>query len=307
MDGMTVTLLRTQLCATAGFAGEPKREPISTCSLSAVERLRFSDGSTVIFKVVAEPFAGEEGARMLAAAQGVPVAERYASLMIGGVLGMLLHLGEPIREAENDDGVRAAVLLHQIRPAGLQPPTLDTGELRLLPSRALVHLDSLREGRRWRSTSDIAEMLAALDKVAPVRAQGAELEPFGLCHGEFHPVSLHIGTAGWRLLDLARAFNGPGLLDLASWLGTQRPASTARLRRLIEAYVAGGGPQDALAERGGLPAETWALGWHRAWTVEWLMGQARHWINDAGTDRLYIKDVRRHLREAIRLLAPAQA
>ena len=36
-------------------------------------------------------------------------------------------------------------------------------------------------------------------------------------HSEFHPTSLHIGRDGRRLLDFARTFNGPGLLDLASW------------------------------------------------------------------------------------------
>ena len=43
---------------------------------------------------------------------------------------------------------------------------------------------------------------------------GARLAPYGLCHSEFHPTSLHVGASGWRLLDWARAFRGPGLIDL---------------------------------------------------------------------------------------------
>jgi hypothetical protein len=235
----------------------------------------------------------------------VPVPELYASAVSGGILGMLMQdLGEPVREAADDDGIKAAVVLHQVRPSEILPTTIDADELRALPLRALAHLDYLRQVRRWKSALDIAEMLSALDKVASARAQGAELAPFGLCHSEFHPSSLHVGRTGWRLLDFARAFNGPGLLDLASWPGTQHPANVKRVRQLIEAYVAVGGSQEALAPRGGLSAEAWALGWHRVWIVEWFMDQTVHWINDPTSDPVYIKAVRRHLREAVRLLAP---
>lgn len=93
-------------------------------------------------------------------------------------------------------------------------------------------------------------------------------------HSEFHPTSLHIGERGWRLLDFARAFTGPGLLDLASWHGTIEPPHPIRLRVFLEQYVTAGGTPDALAPRGGLTAEHWALGWHRMWAVEWFMEQS---------------------------------
>ncbi|MFG1827517.1 phosphotransferase family protein [Microbispora bryophytorum] len=305
MHELTVTRLCAELCAKARVPGEPKREPMRAWSLSAVERLHFPDGSTAIFKFAAEPFTGEDRALKLAGVHGVPVPELYASTISGGILGMLMQdLGEPAQEASDDDGVKAAVVLHRVRPSEILPTTLDADELRALPLRALAHLDYLRQVRRWKSTLDIAEMLSVLDKVAPAHAQGAELAPFGLCHSEFHPSSLHVGRTGWRLLDFARAFNGPGLLDLASWPGTQQPANVKRVRRLIEAYVAIGGPQEALAPRGGLSAEAWALGWHRVWIVEWSMDQTVRWINDPSSDPVYIKAVRRHLREAVRLLAP---
>ncbi len=121
-------------------------------------------------------------------------------------------------------------------------------------------------------------------------------------HSEFHPTSLHIGERGWRLLDFARAFTGPGLLDLASWHGTIEPPHPVRLRVFLEQYVTAGGTPDALAPRGGLAAENWALGWHRIWAVEWFMEQAIRWINDPVIDPAYIKAVRRHLTDVLHLL-----
>ncbi|GIH72831.1 phosphotransferase family protein [Sphaerimonospora thailandensis] len=303
MDELTVSRLCVELWVKAGFAGDPKREPIRAWSLSAVERLRFPDGATAVFKFAAEPFTGEDRALKLAAMHGVPVPELHGSAVSGAILGMVMEdLGEPAREATDQDGAAAAAVLHRIRPSEMLPITLDTESLPRLPSRALAHFDYLRQVGRWESASDVGEMLTALHGVASVRAEGAERPPFGLCHSEFHPTSLHIGRTGWRLLDFARAFNGPGLLDLASWPGTQQPANPSRVRELIEAYVTTGGHPDALTSRGGLPAEVWALGWHRVWIVEWFMDQAVHWINDPTTDPAYITAVRRHLREAVRLL-----
>ncbi|GAA5615131.1 hypothetical protein Spla01_06336 [Streptomyces platensis] len=60
---------------------------------------------------------------------------------------------------------------------------------------------------------------------------------------------------------------GPGLLDLASWHGTIEPPHPVRLRVFLEQYVSAGGTPDALAPRGGLTAENWALGWHRMWAM----------------------------------------
>lgn len=75
-----------------------------------------------------------------------------------------------------------------------------------------------------------------------------------------------------------------------------------RLRIFLEQYVTAGGTPDALAPRGGLTAENWALGWHRMWAVEWFMEQAIRWINDPATDPAYIKAVRRHLTDVLHLL-----
>lgn len=139
-------------------------------------------------------------------------------------------------------------------------------------------------------------------QAAEARSAGATLAPFGWVHSEFHPTSLHVGERGWRLLDFARAFTGPGLLDLASWHGTIEPPHPLRLRVFLEQYVVAGGTPDALASRGGLTAENWALVWHRMWAVEWFMEQSVRWINDPATDPGYIKVVRRHLTDVLHLL-----
>lgn len=75
-----------------------------------------------------------------------------------------------------------------------------------------------------------------------------------------------------------------------------------RLRVFLEQYVTAGGHEDALAARGGLAAEAWALGWHRMWAVEWFMEQAIRWINDPARDPAYIRVVRRHLNDVVQFL-----
>ncbi|WP_066946608.1 phosphotransferase family protein [Microtetraspora fusca] len=305
MNEATVTRLCTQICAAAGFDSAPKREPLRAWSLSAVERLHFPGGATAIFKYAAEPFTTEDQALTLAAAYGVPVPILYGSAVSERILGMVMEdLGRPVREADDRDGAEAAARLHAVRASELLPITLGGAGLRRLPTRALAHLDYLRQVGRWTHTDDIAEMLTALQTATPARSQGAERAPFGLCHSEFHPSSLHIGETGWRLLDFARAFNGPGLLDLASWPGTLEAADPAQVGGLIDSYIAAGGHRDARARRGGLSAEDWALGWHRVWITEWFMDQAVRWIADPATDPAYLKAVRRHLADAVRLLAP---
>ncbi|MEW2526537.1 aminoglycoside phosphotransferase family protein [Streptomyces sp. NPDC047071] len=288
---------------TAAGQSAVAREEVRVWSMSGVERLTFSDGATAIFKYAKKPFDREDQALRLARTLGVPVPNVRASAVLEGWLGMLLEdLGTPIRDADDLDGAAAAVVLHRTRKAAALP-VLDGETLRALPSRALDHLDQLRKAERWQDADGIEASLDRLSQAAEARSAGATTAPFGWVHSEFHPTSLHIGRHGWRLLDFARAFTGPGLLDLASWHGTLEEPDPVRLRVFLETYVAEGGTPDALAERGGLTAEQWALGWHRMWAVEWFMEQSIRWINDPATDAAYIKVVRRHLADALRLLA----
>ncbi|GGO85557.1 phosphotransferase [Wenjunlia tyrosinilytica] len=280
----------------------PEREEVRVWSMSGVERLTFTDGTTAIFKYAKKPFDREDQALRLAHTLGVPVPAVHSSAMVHGWLGMLLEdLGAAVREADELDGAAAAVVLHRTRTAATLP-VLDQERLRTLPSRALEHFGRLRKAERWQDADDVEGALERIAQAAEARSAGATVAPFGWVHSEFHPTSLHIGRQGWRLLDFARAFTGPGLFDFASWHGTLDTPDPVRLRVLLDTYVTEGGTPDALVERGGLPAERWALGWHRMWAVEWFMEQSIRWVNDPATDPAYIKAVRRHLTDVLHLL-----
>ncbi|QKW49516.1 phosphotransferase family protein [Streptomyces buecherae] len=302
MDANLNAELLDSVLTAAGQPAAVARAEVRVWSMSGVERLTFPDGATAIFKYAKKPFDSEDQALRLAHTLGVPVPEVHASAVLDGWLGMLLEdLGTPSRDADDLDGAAAAVVLHHTRTAAALP-VLDGEALRSLPGRALDHLDQLRKAERWQDADDIETALDRLAQAAEARSAGTTMAPFGWVHSEFHPTSLHIGQRGWRLLDFARAFTGPGLLDLASWHGTLDEPEPYRLRVFLEQYVTEGGTPDALAVRGGLAAEQWALGWHRMWAVEWFMEQAIRWINDPATDPAYIKVVRRHLTDSLRLL-----
>lgn len=278
------------------------REEVRVWSMSGVERLTFTDGTTAILKYAKKPFDSEDQALRQARTLGVPVPAVHASAVVDGWLGMLLEdLGPAAREADDLDGAAAAVVLHRTHPADALP-VVDQEHLSALPSRALEHLRQLRKAERWLDADDVEDALDRIAQAAGARSAGALAAPFGWVHSEFHPTSLHIGRHGWRLLDFARTFTGPGLLDLASWHGTTDAPDPVRLRVFLGTYVTAGGAPDALAERGGLPAEKWALGWHRMWAVEWFMEQSIRWINDPATDPAYAKAVRRHLTDVLHLL-----
>ncbi|MDQ3760878.1 MAG: aminoglycoside phosphotransferase family protein [Actinomycetota bacterium] len=295
MNTTDVAGLLPPLLASAGLPDGPQREPLRVWAHSAVERLHFVGGASVVFKYADTPFDTEDVALRLAASHGVPVPALRAARTIPGMLGMLLEdLGEPVRDADDRDGARAAVHLHRVTAAAPGMTRLDSAAMASLPRRITNRLQCL-------GLVDLAKKARALDAVATNRADGAELRPFGLCHSEFHPTSLHISVSGWRLLDFARAFIGPGLLDLASWHGTLDNPQPERTLELIESYVAGGGSQQALAMRGGLDAASWALGWHRIWIVDWFAEQIeRGWAQEA--EHTWTTAIGRHLGEACTLL-----
>ena len=283
----------------------PSRSPIRVWSMSGVERLTFPDGTTSILKYAREPFTNEDRVLRAAAEAGVPVPRLLGSARRNGLLVMALEdLGDPQREATDSEAATAAVRLHAATPPSWLP-VLDEETLAALPGRALVRLQRLRAAGRWtQGTDDLTLHLHALARAAPKLAAGTGLAPFGWAHSEFHSSSLHTGERGWRLLDFARAFTGPGLLDLAAWQGLAKadPPDPQRLRALIADYIAAGGPSDAQARRGGLPPERWALGWHRIWAVEWFLEQAHRWIDNPTRDPGSIEVVRRHLASAVDLL-----
>lgn len=284
------------LLADAGLPADPAREPVRVWAHSGVERLRFPGQASVVLKYADAPFDREHLALRLAAHHGVPVPRVRAARTTPSALLMLLDdLGEPAREASDHDGARAAVRLHTVNAtAGTWLARVDTAALAAMPHRIAARLDHLE-------LPEATKLAQALDAAAAHRAAGAELPPFGLCHSEYHPTSLHIGQRSWHLLDFARAFTGPGLLDLASWHGTIDAPDTGRTQALVESYVASGGHRQALAARGGLDAASWALGWHRAWVADWFTEQIeRGWAK--GAEDKWATAITRHLTEAAFLL-----
>lgn len=302
MDGYVRARQRQALLAALDVDAV-RIEPIRIWRLSGVERLHLADGSSAVFKYALAPFTGEHKVLADLAAQGLPMPGLRAARVLNGMLGMILaDLGPPDREPTEQDAAVAAVRLHAAAP----PPWLDTLDepaLAALPGRALACLDQLQATGRYADTGDLHEHLTALDQVAGLRAAGAGRPPFGMCHGELHPSALHIGPHGWRLLDFAMAIAGPGLLDLAAWPGLRLPADPPRTRRLIEQYVHAGGHPEALADRGGLPAEYWALGWHRVQAAHWLLNCAAIGIDGPDTDARHVTVLRRQLTGALDLLA----
>lgn len=259
MDATDAAALLPPLLKAAGIDPEPIREPVRVWARSGVERLRIAGGGSVVFKYAEEPFDHEHQALALAAQHGLPVPELVAAHPVPGLLGMLMEdLGQSVREAGQNDAARAAVAMHRV-------PATGAGWLPRLGETALADLPVRITARavRLNLPSDITDVCMAIASGARQLAHGAKLPPFGFCHSEFHPTSLHIGARGWRLLDFARAFTGPGLLDLASWQGTVTKPDPDAVAALIRAYISAGGPVEAAAARGGLPAQDWALGWHR--------------------------------------------
>jgi hypothetical protein len=296
MDTADATALLPPLLASAGLPPGPGREPIRIWARSGVERLHLAGGGTAVFKYAQDPFDHEHHALALAARHGVPVPRLLAARTAPGLLGMLLEdLGHPARDADQRDAAQAAARIHRVPADGTGwLPRLDQATLAGLPAQITARAAQL-------SLPDIATTAAAIARHAGRLAEGTQLPPFGLCHSEFHPTSMHISASGWRLLDLARAFTGPGLLDLASWHGTITPPDPQATTGLITAYIQAGGPPQTASPRGGIPAPNWALGWHRVWISNWYTQQIeRGW---AGTEvSAWITTISRHLDEAAALL-----
>jgi hypothetical protein len=285
-----------------------RREEVRVWSMSAVERLHLTDGATLILKYADQVFADEPGVLTHAAKQGVPVPRLLASTRQtdGSAVMILEDLGESVREPTLADAATAAVSIHQCPPLAGRP-VLDESALAELPVRALKWLDALQDAGRWRDDPfEIRAGLQKLDDVASRRAQGAAIPPYGMCHSEFHPTSLIIQPEGPpRVLDMARAYTGNGLLDLVSWQGTPEPLDLDGVKDLIDAYVAAGGTAEATLDRGGLPAHVWAAGWDKLWIVEWFIQSNYRWADpgNPARERAVQQAISRHLWEAVTCLA----
>ena len=218
------------LCARTGLAPPAHRHPIRIWALSAVERITLADGDSVICKYARPPFTREAMVLETAANHGLPVPRVHAHLRADDWLIMILEdLGDPIRTPTDQDGAIAAARLHR---AELAIPNLTTSDGEALASLPHVMLDTLRRIRASRVLdvdTTTEQALATVARNAKQRSAGAATPPFGLVHGELHPTSVHISSVGTRLLDFGMAFNGPAILDLATWQGTRHQPNLQRL------------------------------------------------------------------------------
>jgi hypothetical protein len=298
LDTIEVDALLARLLDDLG-RGPAEREEIRVWARSGVERLHLADGTSVVFKYAEGPFAAEHHALAVAEEGGLPVPARLAVDHTPELLGMLLaDLGPAARAVTDAEGAALAIRVHQVTDTkGL--PVVDEQGLAAMPEKICARLN--RHDRARHDLGALTETAHALAKVADGRAAGAELPPFGLCHSEWHPTSVYLTDTETYLLDFARAFRGPGLLDLASWHGTVGAPDPAKLGELITFYIAAGGPDEAAASRGGLSAERWALGWHRVWVADWFTHQLTiGWAE--GAEDTWISAISRHLTEAALLL-----
>jgi hypothetical protein len=303
IDAASADQLRRDLLTAAGHE-RAGRQVIQEWELSTVQRLHLIDGSSVICKLATSPFTGEAAVLRYLNEHGAAVPHLHGYTLRPQALGMLMEdLGDPLRPATIAEAAAVARAIHAIPPVPALP-VFDQRTLARLPEQALAALDELHRQGRFVDTS-AEDLLRRLAAVAGRRADGAEREPFGLCHGEFHRSSLHVSRTGCRLVDWAKAFTGPGLLDLATWFGTRSAADPAQLTRLIRAYVAAGGSTDAHSDRGGLPAAQWALGWHRVWAAWWFLTTAAAGHHQPHTDGPHAQVVHRQLHAAVQLLDAA--
>ncbi|MDT7781861.1 MAG: hypothetical protein QOF58_280 [Pseudonocardiales bacterium] len=312
MDGYLRSRQRRDLLGHLGIDTVYATEMLSCRRLSQVDRLHLPDQRTVIYKTVLPLFTREHTVLRAARESGMPVPEVLAAQEENGMLGMLLtDLGAPARAAEPEDVVRAAAQLHSTpTTAGLR--VFDTAMLASLPRASLDLLGKIQagpRGQRYAAAGHVHRYLWDLVEVARVRAEGAELAPFGLVHGEMYRSAVHIGAdERVHILDFTMAHSGPGLLDLVPLSGVRDPADAAATseliglytstggppsvltdtRKRIELYVSAGGPSEALADRGGLPAEAWALGWHRIRAAHWLLSCTDAGINAPAADEQHL-------------------
>ena len=301
-DTAAVAPLLPALLEKAGLPPGPVPELVRQVSqFSGVWRLRFPqrDGATVIYKEAWEPLHREAAALRYAESRGIPVPHVIASHHHDGRAAILMtDLGHPARPATSADAAPLAVAIHRA-PGSPDLPVIRAAALAAMPGRIA------ERASRHGLPVPVIEAAAVIAGSAARLAAPAIIEPVGLCHSEWHPDSILIDASGRaHAYDWARAFTGPGLIDLASWHGTTTAPSPQATRVLIEAYVGAGGHRAALASRAGLPAEAWALGWHRLWAADWYLQQLdMGWIPDQRLANQH-EAITRHVGEAAALLRP---
>lgn len=287
LDGLSAKILnRTHRVGAGGDIATST--PIHQQPLVQVHRLGLHTGDTVIWKRLGGPRVGEAPLLRHLHRTGLRVPEVLASVSNGMWDGMLLrdlgqHTTTPPDDVLTDPAVTMLLVGIHATPPPPTLPVMDSARLAELPALALSHLQALRAVGRWPHSDDLPTDLTQLARIAATRSTDARLAPFGLCHGAFDHNAIFIDTtATVYTLGWARAFHGPGLLDLASPHPTTadplQPTTATQVRDRIEEYIAAGGEPAAAHQRAGPPPERWALGWRRTLQIEQTLHRSAAWL-----------------------------
>lgn len=266
--------------------------------LSVVQRIRLAGGDSFVLKTARGPMQSEGRNLLAAAASGLPVPHmlHYELERLSGIMTLCMEdLGESVRNPTTSDAVASAARVHE---TGLMPngPWVDTDWL-------VAELEAARSvattiGQSYQEFEPVAAAVATEARAA-VGIRGLESAPFGVVHSEFHPSSMIVRNDEIFLLDWARTFIGPQLLDLASFFGTTTLPERKRARNLISNYLETRHLAAAGRDRDGMPVEAWALYVHRLWVVLWYIQSLGEWVDvtDHRWRTKYAAGILKHLTE----------
>ena len=253
------------------------REVLQSTGFSRVERVTLDGGASYIAK--RGMYLATDEARTIRALHGspIPIAEMYVADTEGEFLTMLMEdLGPASRQPSIAEAGEMAVLMTRTEPPD-HLPTEGRESLQRLPQSIMAGIERLVSEGTWTNPDRVMRPVKDIAKAAPGLSSSAEMRPFGLCHREYHPTSLHIGTRKTALLDWQRTYVGPLLPCLANWFDTVDAPDLKACRRLIGEYVPAGGGREALDVRSDLRPEVWAFFWQRVAAAEWWITSQIEW------------------------------
>ena len=299
LDDNRVTWLIQRTWPRVDFSS---REVLWDWRLSHVERIHLNDGRSIVLKMSRSPMKDDGRVQAALEGSGIPLAQLHLVWPNCDTATIVMEdLGPSRRNATLEEGANVAVKVHAANPpAGL--PVLGGDALCQLPSDIESGIKTLDSHGRWLDLDRIQPTITGLVKRAAELSRNANTAPFGLCHNEFNPTSLHIGTRKTALVDWGRPFIGPGLIDLAGWFWTTEKPDLPALRGMIDAYVTAGGAPASKLERAFMEPERWAYFWHRLWIVKWFVTCQTTWQADRSQDGDWQRVIERHLDEADQLL-----
>ena len=299
LDDSRVTWLIQRTWPRVDFSS---REVLWDWRLSRVERVHLNDGRSIILKRSRSPMKDDGRVQATLEGSGIPLTELHLVWSNCDTVTIVMEdLGPSRRNATPEEGAKVAVRVHAANPpAGL--PVLGGDALCQLPSDIESGIKTLDSHGRWLDLDRIQPTIIGLVKRASELSKNADTAPFGLCHNEFNPTSLHIGTRKTALVDWGHPFIGPGLIDLAGWFWTTEKPDLEALREMIDAYVTAGGAPESKLERASMEPERWAYFWHRLWIVKWFVICQTTWQADRSQDGDWQRVIERHLGEADQLL-----